>query len=105
MGVTNCLSKEDKKEGGIIRQNLKKRDRVRFMKKKGGGYYHSAKISHKKKIKKTYIFNSFKLLRKTLETCNQIYIHKNIMISGICKALISSIFHLQINKENLLGQT
>ena len=36
MGVTNCLSKEDKKEGGIIRQNLKKRDRVRFMKKKGG---------------------------------------------------------------------
>ena len=33
MGVTDWLSKKDKKEGGIIRQNLKKRDRVWFMKK------------------------------------------------------------------------
>ena len=35
MGVTNWLSKEDKKEGGIIRQKLKKRDRMRFMEKGG----------------------------------------------------------------------
>ena len=33
MGATDWLSKKDKKEGGIIRQNLKKRDRVWFMKK------------------------------------------------------------------------
>ena len=104
MGVTVWLTKKDKKEGGIIRQNLKKRDRVWLM-KKGWRYYHFAKISHKKKIKKTYVLNSFKLLRRKLETCNQIYIHKNIMISGIWKALISSMFHLQINKENLLDQT
>ena len=101
MGATDWLSKKDKKEGGIIRQHLKKRDRVRLM-KKGWRYYH---LSHKKKIKKTYVLNSFKLLRRKLETCNQIYIHKNIMISGIWKALISSMFHLQINKENLLDQT
>ena len=37
MGVTDWLSKKDKREGGIIRQNLKKRDRVWFMKKGGGG--------------------------------------------------------------------
>ena len=69
MGVTDWLSKKDKREGGIIRQNLKKRDRVWFMKKGGGGgwrYYHFTKISLKKKIKKTYIFISFKLLRKKI---------------------------------------
>ena len=48
MGATDWLSKKDKKEGGIIRQNLKKRDRVWLM-KKGWQYYHFAKISHKKK--------------------------------------------------------
>ena len=35
MGVTDWLSKKDKKEGGIIRQNLKKRDRMWLMKKGG----------------------------------------------------------------------
>ena len=34
MGVTNWLSKKDKKEGGTIRQNLKKRDGEVY--KKGG---------------------------------------------------------------------
>ena len=33
MGVTDWLSKKDKKEGGIRRHNLKKRDRVWLMKK------------------------------------------------------------------------
>ena len=59
-------------------------------------------MSHKKKIQKIYILNSFKLLRKRLEKRNEIYINKNIINSGICKALICSMFHFQINKENLL---
>ena len=100
-GVTDWLRQ---KRGRNNTTKFEKRNRVRFM-KKSWGYYHSAKISHKKRIKKTYILNSFKVLRKRLETCNQIYIHKNIMISGICKALICSMLHLQINKENLPGQT
>ena len=40
MEVTDWLSKKDKKEVEIIRQNLKKRDRVWFIKKgwwEGGG--------------------------------------------------------------------
>ena len=75
MGVTGWLSKKDKKEGEIIRQNLKKRDRIRFM-KKGWGVLPLCQNKSQKKIEKAYILNSFKLLRKRLETCNQI--HKNI---------------------------
>ena len=74
MGATDWLSKKDKKEGGIIRQNLKKRDRVWFM-KKGWRYYHYAKISHKKKIGKTYILNS-QIKKKT----RNMYIIKSIYI-------------------------
>ena len=37
MEVTDWLIKKYKKEVEIIRQNLKKRDRVWFMKKGGGG--------------------------------------------------------------------
>ena len=41
MGVTDWLSKKDKKEGGTERQGV-------VYEKKGGRYYHSAKISRKK---------------------------------------------------------
>ena len=79
------LSKKDKKEGGIIIKNIKKRDRVAFMKKREVNTTLPS-MSHKKTIQKTYILNSFKLLRKRLEICNQIYINKNIMINRICEA-------------------
>ena len=67
MEVTDWLIKKYKKEVEIIRQNLKKRDRVWFIKKgwwEGGGVLTLCQNKPQKKIKKTYILNFFKLLRK-----------------------------------------
>ena len=52
MGVTDWLSKKDKKEGGIIRQNLKKRGRVWFIKKGWEVLPFCQNKSKKKRLKK-----------------------------------------------------
>ena len=70
MGVTDWLSQKDKKEGGIIRQNLKKRGRVWFIKKGWEILPLCQNKSKKKTIKKTYILDSFKFFGKILEACN-----------------------------------